>query len=49
MTWQAVHGVEQAKKDAANFTAAAMDALVPLGEKGKPLQELAQHLLQRRT
>lgn len=49
MTWQAVHGVEQAENDASLFTEAARKALEPLGKGGEPLQALADYLLKRRS
>ncbi len=48
MTWQAVHGLDKAKEDAAIFTDTAREALALLGKNARPLQELAKLLLKRR-
>jgi geranylgeranyl diphosphate synthase, type II len=46
-TYPALLGLDGSRKEAARLTAAALEALVPLGEKSERLREMASHLLRR--
>ncbi|MBQ8081865.1 MAG: polyprenyl synthetase family protein [Clostridia bacterium] len=47
LTWPALKGVEQARRDAERLTAGAVQALEPFGERADFLRELAQRTLNR--
>lgn len=46
-TWVLIHGLDQARQDAAAYTARAVDSLAVWGEKGNFLKTLAEHTLVR--
>ena len=46
-TYPSILGLDASRKEAAQLTKAAMDALKPFGKKGLRLREIAAHLLQR--
>ncbi len=46
-TYPSILGLTASRKEAANLTQAAMDALKPLGTKAARLREIATHLLKR--
>jgi geranylgeranyl diphosphate synthase type II len=46
-TWPAVYGLEQSKKDAAEYIADAFQALAPFGKDAEPLESLARYLVDR--
>ena len=49
LTWPAVRGVEQSRRDAEETVASAVAALAPFGQRGAFLKELAQKTLVRKA
>lgn len=48
LTYPQLVGEERAREEAERFTAAALRALEPLGERAEVLREVGEHLLARR-
>jgi geranylgeranyl pyrophosphate synthase len=49
MTYPAAVGLEKSKKEVARLTQKAVQALQPLGQKARPLAELAEYMAGRTT
>lgn len=46
-TYPAVHGIDEARRRARELVSSALERIVPLGERGRPLALLAEHIIRR--